>query len=312
MSPRLARILRIVAITVIVVLAILFLRRIDWAELGRAFATAKLWPLLLSSLLYFYCLFGKALSWRIMLEPRRVSVWRLYRYTIAAWAASVLTPARAGELLRVWALKRRDGVPASESAGVALAEKLLLAVTLLVLVAPLPWLAPGLPAWVENTLLVCAIVAAALLVVLFVAAGRVDGRTPATWRGRFLIGVHIVREPKRLALTALTLLCTWIAELIAVSLVLHAVGIDIPLAGALFILFAFNLAIAIPSTPAQIGALQVGALVATNLLGIPHEPALAFALLYQAAQVVPLLIVGLVLELDLVRGRMPAEPQPAS
>ena len=46
-----------------------------------------------------------------MLAPRhRVPVLRLFRYTIAAFAASALAPARAGEVLRVWVLRRRDGV----------------------------------------------------------------------------------------------------------------------------------------------------------------------------------------------------------
>jgi glycosyltransferase 2 family protein len=108
---------------------------------------------------------------------------------------------------------------------------------------------------------------------------------------------------------------TWTADLIAVTLVLHAVGIEVPIGAAMFILFTFNLAVAVPATPGQIGTLQVGALAATSILRIPEEPALAFALLYQAMQLVPLLIVGFILELDRVRGRAAdpqAEPVPAS
>src|SRR5262245_6344707 len=249
-----------------------------------------------------------------MLAPRYVvPVGRLDRYTIAAYAASALTPARAGELLRVWALKTRDGVPASDATAVALAEKLLTAVTLLVVVAPVPWLLPRLPEWVEDTMLVCAGVAAGLLVALFVAVGRLDGRNgePRSWFARMIAGMHVVRDPKRMALVVVTLVLVWCADLMAVLLVLHAVGIEEPIAGGLFILFTFNLAIAVPSTPGQVGALQVGALAATSLLRIPEEPALAFALLYQAMQIVPLLVIGFVFELDLVRGRI-SEPQPAS
>jgi uncharacterized membrane protein YbhN (UPF0104 family) len=186
------------------------------------------------------------------------------------------------------------------------------AVTLLLVVAPVPWLLPGLPNWVEDSMLLCAGLAAGALVAMFVAVGRIEAREPRSWFARLIAGMHVVRDAKRFMLVVLTLMLTWAADLMAVISVLHAVGIEVPLGAAMFILFAFNLAIAVPSTPAQVGAMQVGALAATSLLGIPHGPALAFALLYQVMQIVPLLIVGFILELDLVRGRMPSEPQAAS
>ena len=304
--------MRIAAIAIVALLVALFIRKIDWHQLGHAVRHAKVAPLLISSALYFVCLFGKALVWRIMLEPRNVvPMGRLYRYTIAAFAASALTPARAGELLRVWALKKRDGVPACDATAVALAEKLLCAITLLIVVAPVPWLLPRLPDWVANAMLTCAGIAAGVLVAMFFAVGRVDAREPRSWFARMIAGMHVVRDPKRMGLAIVTLVLTWSADLIAVLLVLHAVGIELPIGGGLFILFTFNLAVAVPSTPGQVGAMQLGAVAATTILGIPHAPALAFALLYQLMQIVPLLIVGFILELDLVRGRI-AEPQPAS
>ncbi|HEX4450091.1 MAG TPA: lysylphosphatidylglycerol synthase domain-containing protein, partial [Kofleriaceae bacterium] len=79
----------------------------------------------------------------------------------------------------------------------------------------------------------------------------------------------------------------------------------------LLILFTLNLAITAPSTPAGVGALEVGVLLATRLLGIPDEPAAALALLYHGLQILPLLVVGLVLEWRLVLGKdatVPLEP----
>ena len=305
--------LRLVAIAVIGVLLWLFVRRLEWYQLGRALERASVWPLVLSSLLYFVCLFGKALSWRIMLEPRNVvPIWRLYRYTIAAFAASALTPARAGELLRVWALKARDNVPVFDATGVAIAEKLLDAITLLLVCAPAPFLLPQLPGWVTNAMLVCGGIAVGVLFALFFAVGRIEAREPRSWFARMIAGMHVVRDPKRMAQAIIVLVLTWCADLIAVVLVLHAVNIEVPIGAAMFILFTFNLAVAIPATPGQVGTLQVGALAATSILRIPEEPALAFALLYQAMQLAPLLILAFALELDLMRGRTRSEPQPAS
>ena len=306
MSRRTAILARVIAVVVVAALLAWFLYRMDWHALGVALRRAALWPLVPAALLYFMCLFGKALSWRIMLEPRnRVGIGHLFRYTIAAFAASSLTPARAGEVLRVWALKRRDGVPVITSTAVALAEKLLDAVTLLLFCAPIPLLLPQLPPWVTTTILICAGVALGLFVAIYVAVGKMNAREPRSWFGRLIVGMHVVRSPSRLLLVIATKLLAWIADLVMVMFVLDAVGIPISIPASMFILFTFNLAIAVPATPAAVGALQVGVLVATDLLGIPREPALAFALLYQVAQIVPVLVTGLVLELDLVLGRVP-------
>jgi uncharacterized membrane protein YbhN (UPF0104 family) len=303
MNPRLALLLRIVVIGAVVACLWWFFREIEWSKLSKALRGAALWPVGVAAVLNFGCLWGKAVCWRIMLAPRyEVSTFRLFRYTIAAFAGSVLAPARAGEVLRLWTLKRRDGVPVADSAAVAVAEKLLDGVSMLILVAPLPWLLPGLPSSVGATILIVAAIAVVLFVALFVAVGRV--RTGASsWLARFFAGMHVVRSPRRLALSLITLIAVWLIDVGMVVLVLYAVGIDLPFAAALFILFAVNLTIALPSTPAAVGAFEVGALEALDILGVPHTTALAFALIYHALQVVPLVVVGLGLERRLVLGR---------
>ena len=300
----LAHALRVAVIAAIAVLLWLLIRKIDWTRLGRELAHATVWPLIVAALLNYVLLIGKAVSWRIMLAPNhRVSTARLVRYTIVAFAASVLAPARAGELLRVWLLKRRDGVPVADVAAVAIAEKLLDGVTMLVIVAPLHWLLPDLPAWVTRSILICAAVAVAAFVGLFVAVGRVEIDDSSSWFARFIAGMHVIRSGRRLVLVIGSLLIVWITDLLMIWLVAHAVGIELSLGGGLLILFTLNLTITAPSTPARVGALEVGVLAATRLLGIADEPAFALALLYHLLQIVPLIIVGLCLEWRLVLGK---------
>ena len=287
-----------------------FVRNLDVAKLGAVLRDANPWLLALAALLNFGCLWGKAVAWRLMLAPRHVvATSRLFRYTIATFAASAIAPARAGEVLRVWTLKRRDGVPIADTVAVALAEKLLDGTSMLILVAPVPWLVADLPSWVERTILACAAIAIGAFIGLYIALAFVrDGDAASrSWLRRLFAGLHVLRSPRRLVGALATLIAVWLVDLAMVQLVLHAVGIDLPTAAGLLILFTINLTIMLPSTPAQVGALEVGALAALDLLHVPHEPALAFALLYHALQVVPLIAVGLVLELPLVLGRVPAE-----
>ena len=203
MNRRLALALRLLAITAVIAALWWFVHEMDVAALGRALSTAKLWPLLIAAVLNFLCLLGKAACWRIMLAPRhRVPVLRLFRYTVAAFAASALAPARAGELLRVWVLKRRDGVPAADTAAVAVSEKLLDGISMLILVAPVPWLLPGLPSWVSGAIALCAAIAIVLFVALVIAVPRVgraahEGAPPPGAIRRFIAGMHGLRSPKR-------------------------------------------------------------------------------------------------------------------
>src|SRR6185295_185335 len=229
-----------------------------------------------------------------------------------------LAPARAGELLRVWVLKRRDGVPAPDTAAVAVSEKLLDGISMLILVAPVPLLLPGLPSWVSGAIALCAAIAIVLFVALVIAVPRVgraarEGTPPPGAIRRFIAGMHGLRSPKRVLGSLGVLILTWVFDLGEVTAVLYAVGIDLPIASGLLILFALNLTIMIPSTPAGVGALELGAVAALDLLQVGREPAFAFALLYHMLQVIPIIVVGLILELRLVLGReTPAVPAHAA
>jgi glycosyltransferase 2 family protein len=304
-SRPLSIILRVVVIAAIVAGLWWFVRAMDFAALGRALSTAKLWPLLIAAALNFACLWGKAVCWRLMLGPRhKVATTRLFRYTIATFAASAIAPARAGEVLRIWVLKRRDGVPAADTAAVAVAEKLLDGISMLILAAPVPLLLPHLPSWVATAFVICAAVAIVAFIALFIAVGRVRPTTSSSSVvQRFIAGMHVLRSPKRLLIALGVLLLVWAADLGQVMVVLYAVDLDLPVAAGMLILFSLNLTIILPSTPAQVGALEVGALAALGLLHVGHEAGLAFALLYHAAQVIPLIAAGLIFELRLVLGR---------
>lgn len=300
-SRRLYLALRIVGVLLLAVLVYVFAHHVDWNVLGHALRHADGWLLVVATVLFFVTLLGKAYAWQILLAPKRdVPLRRVYRYTIVAFAGSVLAPARAGEVLRVLALRTRENVPTAEAAAIAVTDKLLHAVTLLLIAAPLPLLVPQLPSWVESSMLICGGVAVVALGAIYVAVTRAQAHEARSWFARFQDGLHAFREPKRLAAAFGVIAVVWLVDMLSIVAVLRAVDVEVSASSALFILFTINLSIAAPTTPANIGPLQLGALLATRLLGIPSEPALAFALLYHAIQIFPLLLVGSVLEFRLV------------
>ncbi len=303
MNRRLALLVRVALIGAMAVLLWLFVRELDWNRLGVELRAARWWPLVPAVAIAFGMLWCAAFGLRVMLAPRyAVSTPRLFRYTIVAYAASVVTPLRAGELVRLWLLKRRDGVPIADSAAAVAALKLVDGLTMILFVSPIPLLVPDLPLWVGRAIALVAAVAIAAFVVLYLVVGRrLSGEIRTTWLARFIAGLHVLRSPRRLLLAAGAQLVAWAIDLVMVACVLHAVGIELPVTAGLLILFTLNLTIIVPA-PANLGTLEVGVFAATRMLGVDDERALAFALLYHACLVVPILVAGLALELRLLLG----------
>jgi uncharacterized membrane protein YbhN (UPF0104 family) len=298
---RVSRPLLRLAVTAAVVVGIaLMLRGLAVRDLADAIANARLVPIIAACAIAIGVYVLKAVSWHIMLAPRfRLPLSRLVRYTIVAFAANAIAPARAGEIIRVWLLKRRDGVDAATSVAVATSEKALDAFSLLVVAAPLPWLLT-LPAWVEHGLWALAGLTVVAIAAVMLASARIR---PDTAVGRFVAALE--RRPRQLLACFVVLLVGWLADLGAVLLVMHALDISVPWPGALLVLFIVNVAISLPSTPAQLGTLELGVLIPlVDILSVAKEPAIAFALVYHATQILPTLVLGIALEARLVFGRV--------
>ncbi len=223
----------------------------------------------------------------------RGRLWWLY---LAHLAANNLLPARAGEALRVVALSRSAGLPVSGLVAVLLVEKGVetlsmgaVAALLLALLSP-PAALVGTLRWMLGLGLFCL----ALAFVLVGFSGRADavsGRVRAFVRS-LLSALRLLHSPR---LWGAALVYSWLSLAIDVAMIglcLLAVGVSLPIVDWLFVFLALNLAIALPATPGQVGVMEAGAVIALSLLGVAGSDALAFALLYHAAHIVPTTVLG--------------------
>ena len=270
----------------------LFARGLDVQALVSALRHVRPLPLLIAAALSFVQLGFKALGWRELLAPIvQLSPARAYRYTAAGAAMSIITPARAGEGLRVWLLKRDYEVTIASSSSVAVAEKLIDGVAMLVVLAPLPWLMPELPHWIGRGIAGFSIVLGIALVVLWFFAPVAP--TGDKWWHGLQAGLAFLRSPRRIGRALAAMIGGWWTDWLEVTLVLYAVGVPVPFAAGLLILLTINMAIAIPAMPGHLGTMELGALVALELLHVPRAEGLSFALLYHSVQVIPLLLVSI-------------------
>lgn len=279
---------RLAALVALCACTVYCLRGLRLDALGAALRSANPALLVAGAVVNFANMGLKSLAWDLLLPKNHgVARWALFRYTVATGALNVVMPLKAGEAVRIFRLYRHYRVPMPALLSVAATEKVLDVISLLLLLSPLPFLWPNLPLWVAQAL---------------------RSATAATAFGVLLMGVWLTLRPDlgnatlqqaarqiralglRLPATLIIIGLSWCVDWLLIELVLGALGLQLAPILGLLVLFVLNLAIAIPSTPGQMGVLELGASSGLMALGVPQDQALAFALLYHAAQVLPLLV----------------------
>jgi uncharacterized protein (TIRG00374 family) len=283
---------------------------------------------------------ARAERWWLLLGPLphrgpAVRVGELWRVLVASFALSNLVPARAGEALRTVSLARQ-GYPVGALIASQFFEKILEAASLLLLALPAA-LTPHAASLARPVALVAAAAGGGAIIVLVMAArARARAKTPLTVpdpqvqhgfhpvarlgaRVRALVvqltdALRLMQSPRLWAKGLALSLAADLADATMIGLCLAAVDIHLDVAVWFFVLLALNVAISLPSTPAQVGLLEAGAVAALLAFDVPPTDALAFALLYHAAHVVPTIAVGVPLLVHESRrprlARPPLTPQP--
>lgn len=211
----------------------------------------------------------RAGRFRAVLGPSPVRFSRTVGTMVLSQAANNVLPLRAGELV-----KTRDFVAGGHPIGRVVA-------------------AQGAEKLVELTMFV--LVCAPALAIRFGYGGRVIGLAailvaalvPLVWIApRFGVRAGQVRRALAWALAADAV------EVILVSVTLRGLGLTSGLVTSIIVLGAVNLSIALPSAPSHLGAFEAGAALGLVAMGVSHELALAFAVLYRVVQWIPVMLAG--------------------
>jgi len=219
-------------------------------------------------------------------------------------AINNVVPFRGGDLARVWMLERHAGISKSAAAAVAVVEALFELISLAI-VAFLGALAIRGQRWAVGAAPI--LLGAAVLTMWLLGHMKVSPaeRLPGPRLARGLVerirrlvervepGIRALRRPGTIAVAMVLSLGIWALETAMVIVCARAIHLSIGPALATVTLLGINLAMALPSMPASAGVFEGGATLVLVLSGLDKGPAIAFALLYHAVQVVPVTIAGL-------------------
>ncbi len=313
------KILRTVIIVVLSVgLLALFLRGANLSVVWTEMKEADAWLMGLSAGVTIVTMVLRAIRWQYLLAPiGRTHFAAAFRTTTIGFAASAVLPARAGEVIRPYLLARQEGLSATATFATIIIERLLDAVTCVMLLASFVLLFdPGMERadgtlywWLEVGGLVVGSLALLVLGVMFFAArdpqavGRwayklehlLPGRLTHTLaRGllRFAEGLAVVRTPRRLLSALLLSFPLWLSIALGIWAVTEAFGIDMPFTGTFLLIALLVVGVSVP-TPGGVGgfeaAVQIGL---TSFYGVPNDRAVGTALVLHLVSLLPIVALG--------------------
>jgi len=229
--------------------------------------------------------------------------------TVSGYALNNVLPARAGDVYRGLTVAR-DGVPLAAAAGSIVAERVLDAAALGVLLLAALLVGPDgarLPEDLHGAL-VLGICAAGLAAVGLVAV---------LWRRARLFLVNLLSSlaaigRRTVAIALLVSFVLWGLEALVYVLAGHAVGVPIDLLGAAYVLALANLVGALPSAPSAVGTYDLAVVFAARSLGASGAAAVSYVLALRAVLFLPITVIGILVLVVRRRQAGPAPPVPVS
>jgi hypothetical protein len=284
---------------------------IEWSAVGEALRRTNL--LLLFPALGFLGLMFllRAYRWQRLVNPIAVLPLRpFWSASLIGFMANDVLPLRVGELVRAYALAHLTSVRVSAAFATSVLERVWDTVAVGILTV-LTFSRFSLPAWVVRTN--WAVLGACMVVlgggVWLVRRGELGiGWLPtrfAVAAERFVSGLRSLNSVSALLWVVFLSFAVWIALVGYYWILLRACGFALPFEAALLVTVFTVFAAAIPAAPGFVGTFQYAVVLALSFFSIPKAEALGFSIVAHLAQLVPVIIAGLI---ALVRARLPLWP----
>lgn len=278
------------------------------AAFGDRLGDTRPWPLAIALCLHVASLLLRSWVWcgilRAALPGRPVRLRPVTWAYLAGVGANVLAPFRGGDVVRVYAVRRRlEGAPVATLVSTLIAETafgVVVVAGLALGAAALGWLPPVLRlpdarafefSFYARHAVAMAIIAAGALAALATAAEWASHHVVRVWR-HVLQGLRILRTPRRyLRIVALPQLVDWGLRIGVAYALLAAFGIPASIRSAVLVVVIDSLSTTLPLTPGGVGA-QQGLLVFALGGAASSGQVLAFSVGAQAAIVALNLVLG--------------------
>jgi len=299
-----------VGILISAVLVYYALQGLKLGQVWQYLQEAEYWWILPGVVVYFFAVWARTWRWHYMLRPlKSVQLGRLFPVVCIGYMGNNVYPARAGELIRAYVLRRKEEVSISASLATIVVERIFDGVVMLLFVFISLPLTP-LPDWLHQVVVGGSLLFfGALMAFFFIAASPersqklynwaiarlVPERLQAPVRGfadRFMEGLHCLRSGRDVVMIFVTSLIIWLAETVKYWFVTYAFGFTTPFWVLMLMNGVVNLATTLPAAPGYIGTFDTPGIKVLVNFGIGDEIATAYTLVLHAALWLPITLLG--------------------
>lgn len=291
-------------------LLVFVLREQDLPEVWHALQDAEYIWLVPGVAVYFLGVWARTWRWHYMLRPLKViSLRQLFPFVCIGYMGNNIYPARAGELLRSYALKKRTLVPISASLATVVVERLFDGLTMLLFVfVTLPFAGLG-SRYNTFVTLFSLLFFGALIVFLLLATQPKRAQTvfgwlierllPVRFQHRagetldlFLKGLHSLRRGRDVMMIFITSVVIWLFETGKYWFVMQAFPFEVDFYVLMLMNGVVNLFTTLPAAPGYIGTFDAPGIEILENFGVPGNVATAYTAVLHAALWLPITALG--------------------
>ncbi len=307
------RILSWIGLVISALLLYLALRGLQLADVWASLRTARYYWILPGIVIYFFGVWARTWRWHYMLRPfKSVPLVRLFPVVCIGYAGNNIYPARVGEVIRSFVLKKTEDIPMSGSLPTVFVERIFDGLVMLMFVfIALPF-APNMPAVYRNWVIGFSILfGVALAVFIAVAARPARAKVPYQWAvqkvlperlhgkmdgfyDRFMMGLSSLTRGRDVIMIFATSVVIWLAETMKYWFVMHAFDFHVSFLVLMLMNGIVNLFTTLPAAPGYIGTFDAPGIKILQVVGgVPGEIAAAYTLTLHAALWVPITLLGI-------------------
>lgn len=295
----------------------LALRGLKLTDVWESFKTANYWWLIPGVGVYFIGVWARAWRWHYLLRPlKNIPTNAMFPIVTIGYMGNNIYPARAGEVLRAFILRKKHGIPVSASLATIIIERIFDGVVMLMFVF---FNLNGLAALTHDSGFAGSIQAVAVWgTVAFAAAlgtfllaamfphqslslyhrlaapllpeairGKVTGMVVSFWTG-----LEALRSPVSILMVFLTSVVIWLLETAKYWLVTYAFNFQVSFFALMLMNGIVNLATTIPSAPGYVGTFDTPGIAVLTAYGVDPAVAAGYTLTLHAALWLPITVLG--------------------
>jgi uncharacterized protein (TIRG00374 family) len=248
--------------------------------------------------------------WRAMLRPiADISMGRLWPVVVIGYMGNNVYPARAGEVLRSYVLRRREGISMSASLATVVLERLFDGLIMLLFVfVTLPF-APLPVVYNQVVTVFSAVFGVALLFFLILASRPAQFLRLWQWMAtrflparfasigsdivtKFVSGLQSLKSPREMLVIFASSALIWLTETGKYWVIMQGFPFHVDFTVLMLMTAVVNLATTLPSTPGYAGTFDVPGILVLQRYGISQALATGYTLVLHVALWLPITLLG--------------------